>query len=169
MCFVRLSCLAWSFVNLTDGTSECRLADAGPSGHLVENNTDAVYFFLQGETNPPTDFPPCNERGCIREHPGETLICNPCNQHPKEKYDECRSTTYARGREVDYLRPFRHIKETKLNGHIDDGRSPNPLPNVSKKHMQTCIQPAALLTTHVQWSGNTLFGSPINPVLAKTF
>ncbi|XP_047468394.1 uncharacterized protein LOC125024633 [Penaeus chinensis] len=47
MCFVRLSCLAWSFVNLTDGTSECRLADAGPSAHLVENNTDAVYFFLQ--------------------------------------------------------------------------------------------------------------------------
>lgn len=52
MCFVRPSCLAWSFVNLTDGSSECRLADSGPSAHLVEDNTDAVYFFLQGEASP---------------------------------------------------------------------------------------------------------------------
>ncbi|XP_069994514.1 uncharacterized protein [Penaeus vannamei] len=51
MCFVSLSCLAWSVVTLADGTSECRLADAGPLSYQVENNTQATYFFKEASVD----------------------------------------------------------------------------------------------------------------------
>ncbi|XP_047498624.1 uncharacterized protein LOC125045428 [Penaeus chinensis] len=46
-CFVSLACLAWSLVNFADGTSECRITDAGPLSYEVENNTQATYFFKE--------------------------------------------------------------------------------------------------------------------------
>lgn len=62
MCFVSLSCLAWSVVTLADGTSECRLADAGPLSYQVENNTQATYFFKEGKVN---ERSACRQARCL--------------------------------------------------------------------------------------------------------
>ncbi|XP_027207838.2 uncharacterized protein [Penaeus vannamei] len=46
-CWAATACVAWSFVTLADGSSQCRLANKGPTDLDVVERSNATYYFKE--------------------------------------------------------------------------------------------------------------------------